>query len=290
MYRAVVTSDLHLRADRPLCRLDPDWMEAQRNKLKELVGHANRLDADLLICGDIFDTPNVPASVVNLFIQEMNKMNQRVHIIAGNHSLPYHKQENLMSSSIGIIAILEDYPIIYHPCKDNTMDGIFEHAYQFNATMAMVHTLTFEKEIPFGARAYTAKQILDRYDEVKFIFTGDNHTAFHYENNGRHVINPGTPIIQSASMLDYQPICYYINGDEVQIILLSSDRDMLTDNHLQEKHERDDRISAFVDVVKRNGQVSLSFLDNLTRTIEKNNIAKEIIAMLEEIQREAVNG
>lgn len=295
----IVTSDLHLRPDMPICRKDPDWMETQRDVLRQLVKYSYEFDAELLICGDIFDVPNVPSSVVSMFIQEMMPLRSHgnrhiASIIAGNHSLPWHKQENLYSSSIGIIASLfgEDFPISYNDCEDNTKDGIFEHAAEIarGPSIYMVHTLTFKSpdDIPFGAKGYCASQLLDKYPDAKFIFTGDNHTAFVYEDDGRYVINPGSPIIQSASAIDYKPVCYYVDTEkkEIKELPMPNDPDMLTRDHLEEKHQRDDRISAFVEKVKNNGKVSLSFFDNLARTLEDTRVPEEVKMILDELRME----
>ena len=35
--KGIITADLHLRADRPRCRLDEDWMETQRKALETVI-------------------------------------------------------------------------------------------------------------------------------------------------------------------------------------------------------------------------------------------------------------
>jgi hypothetical protein len=202
-----------------------------------------------------------------------------------------------MESSIGILASLngDTFPIVYHSCEDKTQDGIFEHSVLIHNTTYMLHTLTFDKEdsIPFGARAYSAKQIFEKYPDAEFICTGDNHTAFHVQSGKRHLINPGTPIIQSANMIDYSPVCYLIDDHTVEKIDLYNDRAFITNNHLLEKHERDNRIAAFIVAVKKKkpylGGTSLSFFDNLAKTMEETQVPEEVKSILEELRMEVGN-
>ena len=67
---------------------------------------------------------------------------------------------------------------------------------------------------------------------------------------------------------------------------MPNDPDMLTRDHLEEKHQRDDRISAFVEKVKNNGKVSLSFFDNLARTLEDTRVPEEVKMILDELRME----
>lgn len=296
MAKYIIASDLHLRPDRPLCRLDPDWYTTQRDMMNEIVSLANSNNADLLICGDIFDVPNVPSSILSLFIETIMvlKKGLQCHVIAGNHSLPWHKQENLQNSSIGVIASLEGvngFPVTYHPCDDNTADGIFEHSCKVASDISMVHTLTFKKEddIPFGAKGYTASQLLEKYPDSKYICTGDNHTNFVYKEGKRYVINPGSTSVQTANAIDYCPVVYLLDDVEVEvesIKLKYHDSAMITSDHLKEKHERDDRISAFVERVQNSGQMSLSFVDNLYRALDASQAPEGVRNIIRELEEE----
>ena len=66
--QGIISGDWHLRADRPRCRLDENWMETQRWACEQVAKIAIEKDCDIYITGDIFDTPRVPPEVVSLFI------------------------------------------------------------------------------------------------------------------------------------------------------------------------------------------------------------------------------
>jgi len=125
----IVTGDNHLRPDQPLCRIDADWMQTQRENLDFIVNECNVRDADLVCTGDLFDVPRVPPEVVNMFLDAIAALNGKCYVIAGNHCLPWHKEENASKSSIGILKALSKThkQIVYLNATEETVDGRFEH-------------------------------------------------------------------------------------------------------------------------------------------------------------------
>ena len=58
MMKILITADWHVRGERPLCRLDEDWIESQRKTISEIrsVFENNGCD-QMWILGDVFDAP-----------------------------------------------------------------------------------------------------------------------------------------------------------------------------------------------------------------------------------------
>ena len=64
---------------------------------------------------------------------------------------------------------------------------------------------------------------------------------------------------------------------------------MVTDAYIQEANAREDRIGAFVEGVKKNGKISLSFTDNIEAALLKNKrMSKETVKMIHELIEEEV--
>jgi len=295
MARFICTADWHLRSDRPRCRLDEDWFAFQEGIVEWIVEKTNEYKCGMCIIGDIFDTPNVPANVIAMFLRQISRAKERVEFIAGNHDLPYHSIENLSNSAMGIIyEVSQHHPILYHgmSCgRWSDFDG--EEKGSKSKGLVFIHRLVFEnsKSIPPNVQAITATELLAEYPDVEWIFTGDNHHAFHYEKKGRHVVNSGCIIRQASDFIDYQPIIYYVDTDEniVEAIPIPDTGAMVTDAYIQEANAREDRIGAFVEGVKKNGKISLSFTDNIEAALLKNKrMSKETVKMIHELIEEEV--
>lgn len=315
--RFIVTGDNHLRPDLPLCRLDEDWMATQKRHLDFIVDQANLRDADIICTGDLFDVPRVPPEVVSLFINAMAVLIGKCYVIAGNHSLPWHKLENVDSSSVGILKAIAktNKKIVYLDATEYTENGRFEHTCKLEdyvpeaGGIYVTHTLTFPStaDIPFGIEGTSAYTLLKKYPDAQFIFTGDYHHNFRVEDDGRYVINPGCMNIQAADLIDYDPIIVYVDtgnainvsvksdkfpvyrrtGFELEVIPMPNDKEVLTRNHLDQKQERDERISSFVETIMHDGQIGLSFEDNLKATMLATKVSQAVRDIITEVEEEA---
>ncbi len=301
MGRYIVTADLHLRADVPLCRKETqiEWLEFQKTILSFIANEANKRDADIIDGGDNFNTPRVQDEIKSLYIDFARQCKNQVHTIPANHTLPYHQKKNINESSIGVMRAVDQLHTNLHvyDCEEMNENGRFEHSYWLTDEILICHTLTFpsKEDMPYFINGVGAVSLLQKYKSAKWIFTGDNHHNFAVHEDERNMINPGTPIIQVADMLEYKPGIYFVdtNSNEIEWITVPNDVSMLTDCHLQEKLERNERLSAFVDILEktRSGQTKgLSFEDHLRSAMENEAIEEDVRNILEELFMGGNNG
>lgn len=292
MKRLIHCADLHLTPFRPLCRKDSDWIATQRGILRTIVRIADQKDAEISVGGDVFDGAHTSPEILNMLLEEFGSYRKPVHMIGGNHSLLYHNDDNVNVSSIGAVKHAKT-SIIYYDSQDFNTSGPYEHGIILTADIRMVHVLTFPPgmEPPYGSKAVTPQYLLDKYPE-KYILLGDYHQAFIYSKDGRYVINPGCTLIHSADLIDYRPRVFYIDLEKeiVETIFLPHDPEQVTDNHLEEKRARDEKYAAFIQTIKKQGKLSLSFEANLDKAMEQENLPQDIADIIEEIQREVHSG
>ena len=286
--KAIISADWHLRSDRPRYRLDEDWMTTQIVQMKHIARIVDDTDTILCIVGDLFDRAIVSERIKTAFLKFVNLLPESVYIIAGNHCLPYHSWSNEENSSFGVIWASGK---VKHLNELGKSAHFGEELSGKDNDILFIHRLVFEtaKDLPPNVNASTAEQLLEEFPDAKWIFTGDNHHHFHYEKDGRHVINPGCINRQSADMISYQPIVYHVDTDAnfVEEIALIDDVKMITDEYLRTEEARETRISAFVESVRSSENVSLDFLGNLNMAIKENpDIEKSVIRTITEIVEE----
>jgi len=264
----------------PRCRKDPDWINTQKGHLEKVVSEANKRDCPAIIVGDVFNRAVVPESIKRLFIESCKNLSNSITVIPGNHDLIHHSMSNLKDSSIGVIiaiAELENVKIVpmevyYNECS---WQNFGEDVTNPGRDILFLHKLVFEspKDLPPGSNDPTAQELLDMYPGYTWIFTGDCHKPFHYEKNGRHVINPGHLNIQKANELD-PPLFFYVDTKKgiVEKILVGDNPELIDDEYLTDEEEKENRIGAFIERVEMNGNISLSFMDNIDQgLIEKKS-------------------
>jgi DNA repair exonuclease SbcCD nuclease subunit len=278
----ILTADWHLKYQKPRCRLDENWKETQKKAIEEIKDIANKKDSDLIIVGDIFNSPHQPAEIVNMVIDVLKQVENNVYIFPGNHDLPFHSYENEHKSSYGILK--------------RTFDELtrFDNP-NIPLNTILTHELIFpnDKARPIKEIGKTAEELLEEilkeYSEVKWIFVGDYHHSFHFEKNGRHVINPGCIIRQAADFINYQPIVYYVDTEKevVEALPLSDTGNMVTDEYITAENERENRIQSFIESIKNNSGITLDFIKNLENKLKSNKLegdCKEIlIEIIEEV-------
>ena len=223
--RGIITADWHLRATRPRCRIDDDWIGTQRNALNQIAELAGKYNCNVYCVGDVFhsnsDTSFECIQLVQDFSNKLCSFGRTLGILAGNHDLPYHSSGNLSRSAIGVL--LQSYNVGYILDSINDTEQALVSASNFDedddmsAIYVFKHILVFPdlKSIPPNLDAVTAKELLAGFPNAQWIFTGDYHHQFHYEKRGRHVVNPGCLLRQASDMKDYQPGVYFVDTDRM---------------------------------------------------------------------------
>ena len=283
--RFVLTADWHIRATKPRCRIDEDWVQTQRLALNQIADIANSNDCPVYVVGDLFHSHGDTSFEVVQLIQEFaNSLNHGMFILAGNHDLPHHNSSNLHKSAIGILLHCEKINFIQN--NEFVSAGNFDQETE-NKDIIFKHILCFPdlKSMPPNVNAVTAEDLLGEYDNARWIFTGDYHHNFVYENKGRHVVNSGCLIRQVSDMKDYQCGVYVIDTvlNKIDFVQIVDDYDLVDDSHILRQNEKDERIENMVDKLMDIEAVSLDFIQNIENVLLKTDVSDEIRKCVKEL-------
>lgn len=277
--KLIITADWHIRPDTPRCRKDEDWLKTQEEQVKFVVNEAYKRSAALCIAGDLFHKSQVPDYLKNMLM----KYFKEEYAIAGNHCLPFHSLENIDNSSFGVL-------LRAGVIKEPTFAGFAHYGQEVKEIkqgILFLHELVFENEksCPPDVKAKTAIQVLQQYPEAKWIFTGDQHRGFHVKMQGRHLINAGCLNRQASDYIDYEPViwCVDIETETVERIPVPDDVNMVTNEHIQEKNDRENRISAFVTQVRNSKSITLDFENNVKEAMKESDLSEGAINTVNEL-------
>lgn len=277
MNKFLVSSDWHLRSDRPRCRVD-DWHETQVRKLEWLVELINSYKVPMLVAGDLLDSGTNTQYLENLVISILKKAEYPIITIPGNHDLPYHSMKQLNKSTYWVLhqaGVIQDA---------STIEGITGVSYgevipEGNGIL-MCHRLVFPSKPPeYLQNAISSKELLELYD-YDIILSGDNHQAFYTKHDGKTLINGGGLFRQDADKKFINPKVYLFDFGKVSEIDVPINIEDVQQEYLLDEHERNTRINAFVEKVKVAHDIGLSFKDNMESTMNTmvvNSEVKELI-------------
>lgn len=271
-------SDFHFSDVRPRCRVD-NWYETQRLKAEWVVQQINEYKAPLFVAGDFFDTGKVSPYLTSMLINIFSKAEYPIYAVAGNHEMPYHNINHLSESSYnvlmeaGVIKTIEDDDI---------------HCYNFNEEigqhegMCMAHISVYEKEVPpFMPDAHTARDLLESYP-YKIWITGDIHTRFHVVHDGKILLNPGGLLRIEATKKNMQTGLMYYDSENMELEYLDAPIivDAVQDEYLQDLHEREERMSAYVIKMKSSKHIHLDYKKNMTEKLRLNKTKQEVATII----------
>ena len=287
--KLLITADWHIRKTKPVCRTDEDWMETQSEAVEQVFNLAVKYKTDVCIVGDIFhsnsDTDFECLQLVQNFAKKLKENKLRLFILAGNHDLLYHSSLNMNRSAVGILFRSENiFPL--SKLGENVSATNFDEEVN-DAEIVFRHILTFEseKDLPPNVEAKTAKDLLKETPSAKWVFTGDNHHNFHYEKNGRHVINPGCLLRQAVDFIDYEPCVFLVDTEKEKVLqkFIIDNKEFVDNSYILKQEEREERIGEFVESLKNTKSISLDFLENVKVSLMNNKLSKELVSAVEEL-------
>lgn len=144
----------------------------------------------------------------------------------------------------------------------------------------LLHELVWPGSPPtWAAGSYTDEQLLERFkNQFDLILTGDNHSYFDCRMGDALLVNPGSMMRIHADQADYKPRCYLYYAEEniAEPVDFPIEENVHSRAHLDRKKEREDRITAYIDKMSGDWDLTLSFEKNLQAFFKENNTPKKV--------------
>jgi len=281
MPRVILTADWHVTNRAPSCR-DGDIRTVVYSKLRQITG----LKSDLiLLAGDLFDrarsTPWCEKMLIELF-GVRSDYDPYIFAVAGNHDLPGHNFELIDESSLGVMESARVVTVLRAPVD---IFGMRIYPYHWGEEIAenkkgiaLIHAAVSDERMPFEVES--ARELLRR-TKFDLIVTGHTHRAFMVEHKGRRLVNPGSIWRMTADQADYQPGVYIWDTDDGSIVFQPLQLSGVVSRESVERvHERDARLTAFVERLKTDYEVGLSFEKNLEAFLAENKLSARVAQLV----------
>jgi DNA repair exonuclease SbcCD nuclease subunit len=287
----ILTSDWHLREDRPLCRTDDYWsaMWAAVGFIRELQSKYN--SCPILHGGDLFNKAKPSLYLASLATSKM----PRIFISAGQHDLPNHNYKLAEKSGLVVTSLQAKTTIIdkdHHFTLDNFkvhIEGVdygdkLENKRKMTnmRRVLLIHTLVTETESAAKLMGgISAKALMDKMSGYDLIVSGDNHMPFTYEQDGRLLVNPGSMMRMSADQIDHKPRVYlwYAETNTVEPVYLPIEQGVISREHIEKKEDRDKKIKAFVTHLNEDYKTGVDFEGNLKEYFRKHRTKRAVETM-----------
>ena len=305
--KLLCTGDWHLRIKPPENRLG-DFFGDEVRKVEWIEETALKHGCEVILQpGDLGDNSTWADYLKSYVIDLLKHYGIPILCVAGQHDQRYHSIGSLDRTSLGV---LEAAGVV-----DVLSDKPCSHLFDGKVSVAF-YGASFGEEIPAIAQGYVvnilvihkmilksgadrlwssqhdyadAKVFMRNHPEFDLIVSGDNHQGFIVEHEGRVLVNCGALMrtVASKEMFEHKPfVVVYdtVTGDFERIdIPVKPAEEVLDRGKVEERHDRDERLEAFVQGLSEEYSVDLDFRKNLDEFLLANKVESGVRQIVEEV-------
>jgi predicted phosphodiesterase len=299
---AIATADIHISNRQPICRKD-SYKDAIIRKLELVKKRANKLGVPVIDSGDVFDRAKPTPEVISIALSHLPN---NFITIPGNHDISYHNYDIYKETALyavsqantGVKVLTpyetlqtEDFSVTAFPYGFTDLSQVnWEEVSKGKLKIALMHIMTYDGDKPYPqCTDLSAKELCKLLDKFDLVITGHNHQCFTKRIGNTTLLNPGSLMRATSEQINYIPRIWYIMEDgTLEYEEIKVDIECLSNEHIVQQKEVDERMSSFVSNLVGTKEVSLSFTDNLNKYISINqieqNIKDTINQIIEEVQ------
>lgn len=232
--KLVYLSDLHLRPTAPINRKD-DYVEEQFRKVDFVIDYANSINGHLAIGGDLLDRAvNHPSWFVNRVMECLNRADNIINIIPGNHDLLGHSLESYSNNTIKTISYVNK---VYIHTESHSWFGNVSYC-PFGLTppppvlgqpnILILHEPVFEGTVPFYMPdALTVEQLEAKYPGYDLYLAGDIHIPCQKSKT----LVSGSMMRMTVAQKEHRPRFYVIDSKtlETETVFIPINEDVWAD-------------------------------------------------------------
>ena len=296
----LVVGDTHFTGKNPIARIG-DIVEAQFNKLDEIINLSNKYDAPIIHTGDIFNISIIANSILTQIGTALQDLKNPLYFVWGNHDLLYHSLSLSNRTSLGVmwtnndkIKHISDFYTNYKIWWSwNDWDS--EYGIQWFGSrpdILLTHkAIVSEHKIGKGSWVLEDKDFcmnIDNHPELKgykLIICGHWHKPYIFHYKGTKVINPG-PVLRRTVEDWLMPSVVLLNTDTLihkRIYLKAKPPDqVLSKAHIEQKVESyTEGVMKFIEQLQKTETVNKgTFLENLFVLLDNHELPKNVEKIL----------
>jgi DNA repair exonuclease SbcCD nuclease subunit len=298
----LVVGDSHITGRNPIARKD-DLVTVQFEKWKKIVELSNDYNVPIIQTGDIFNIAVVANSILTTFGEILNKLNNPMYLVWGNHDLQYHSFSMWDRTSLGVLLsnnnkvrhisqFDKDYDIKW--AFLNWSEKLVKRRYLGEPpSYLLTHKAIVNNKLT-GTHSWILKDkefcipVTELPSHYHIVICGHWHKRYNFKYKNTRILNPG-PItrrtveewfIPSVTLLD-------LNTRIMKKIPVSDldPEQVLSRTHIEQKVESlTENVMQFIDALK-NKKIShkKSFIKTLYHNLDQHELPNQVETLLRNI-------
>jgi DNA repair exonuclease SbcCD nuclease subunit len=217
--------------------------------------------------------------------------------VPGNHDLPGKSMENYDRSamkvleSAGVISNKRFFTLrnrrkvkIYRIPWGEPVERIQIEGSDSDYNVLLIHTMVYDDNMPFPrCEGYEKGQLLRMFSNFDLIVSGHHHATFigHNKRTNTLLVNPGSLMRNDADQEFFKPsiFLWFAEENRIEQIFLPIEPGVVSREHLEQKEEKEERLSAFVEKLGEQAVSGINFEENLQgilTKVESRNIINKV--------------
>jgi DNA repair exonuclease SbcCD nuclease subunit len=253
----------------------------------------------LLQAGDFFDSPRPPNFLMARYIDLLKKRGVVPWCVLGQHDVSMHNLESVERSAVNVFSASGVYEGLGH--KPRELGDILVYGASWgqdiptpernSRAILVIHAMIGDRPLYPGHEPIRPKSFCHNHSGYELILCGDYHYPFTSTEDGRTITNCGALVRLNTRDRDLRPQVqvYDTNTKSLEVIEISyqPSEEVFT---VSEENPTDcnESVVAFVERLRAEGQMSVSFRDNLVRFFETHQtpigVRSEIYRILSEVE------
>ena len=301
----LICGDTHFSGKNPIGRLD-DIVDAQYQKLIQIVELSNKYDAPIVHTGDVFNVSILANSILTRIGSILEKLNHPLYFIWGNHDLMYHSLDLWDRTSLGVLwknndkvrhisQFYKDYNMWWAWLDWGSERGI--QWYGDRPDLLITHrAVVSESKMGKGSWILEDKDFCMDIDNnlelrgYRLIICGHWHKPYIFKRKNSLVINPG-PILRRSIEEWLMPSVVLLNTNTLMhkrlYLKAEAPNKVLSRKHIEQKVESyTDGVMKFIEqleYIKIEGKKKTQFLESLFELLDSDQLPKNIEKILRNI-------
>lgn len=296
----LVVGDTHLTGKNPIGRID-DIVDAQYDKLIQIVELSNKFDAPIIHTGDIFNVSVISNRILTRIGIILSKLNNPLYFVWGNHDLLYHSLELWDRTSLGVLLMHNDN--VRHISKFKRDYGVKWSWYDWESDegikwygdrpdLLLTHkAVVSERKMGKGSWVVKDEDFCMNIDNnlelrgYRLIICGHWHKQYRFKYKDQTILNPG-PILRRTVEEWIMPSVTLLNLDtlfsKIHYLEAEPPDKVLSRKHIEQRVDSyTEGVMRFVNKLKdKKVSGKKKFLENLFEMLDSHELPKEVETLL----------
>jgi len=298
--KILLLGDAHLRYKGPSSRKD-DFFQTQFSKFTQVLDIYQEEGCELFLqAGDLFDNPKPPNFLMARYISLLKEREVIVCSVLGQHDVSMHNLGSVERSAVNVFRSSE--VLVTLGAQPRKIGDVLVYGCSWkepvptpqrnSRAILVIHEMIGDKPLYPGHQPIRPRSFIHTHSGYELVLCGDYHYSFYAEEGGNKIVNCGAMVRLNTKQddLEIKPRVAIYDTTTRELTwreLKYAPPEEVFRLNKEKKEEKERSIVEFVERLRGQMNVTVSFRDNMFRYFDKHDVEStvkdHILGVFEEV-------